>query len=956
MAGAKVRGITIDLGVDASGVASGLKNVNKSISTTSKELRDIEKLLKLDPSNVTLLAQKQQALQRQLTQTRDKLDLLKKAEEELKSKMVDGGTEEQQKQLAALQREIISTERNLDKYTDQLNETEGETKQLTNAEEQAASASEKMSGGFSVLKGALANLVADGLRKAVDGFKDLMTAGPEFADNMLTLAQQTHLSTDTLQELSYMSGLVDVDVNTIAGSLTKLTRNMSSAKDGTGSAAEAFSTLGVSVTDMNGNLRDNEDVFYDTINALGQVENETERDALAMTIFGKSATDLNPLIEAGSDALQGFAKEAHEMGYVLDGDSLEALGRVQDEFDRFQKQMEGAKNQIASGLAPAIERGMKKIEEVVRKIDWQKVGKQMGEAFSKLIDALEWLADNGAVVKSIMAGIVAAMAAKKVANFVSTIGSLTTGLKAATVAQEGMNAAANANPYVLLATAIIALTAAAVTFGSELAKTRWESSALGQEVMRLQSEMEEMTTKTADVVSSFQEMEETKEESIASTIAQTEHLGKLTDELGTLVDANGEVKESDQARAEFILGQLNTALGTEYTMNDLINGQYQEIIQSVNELIEAQRVKAILATQEEAYAQAVTNLSDAQILLAQNVQGRIDKENEVAQLTQEIMELQSKSLDETTAADEEMIESKRILRDELYNEIAQMEGDYQGLADAVDGYVYDINQYESNWEAAHAGHYDAIDTKSWEVAKSMGEAGNEYSTAVATSSYKASNQWMTELGSMLSETSGKKVEFKNEGKGMVTMLVDGIQQGKSLPANEFKLIAQEMVKSSDAKKDMETSGLNAVLGFANSVQANSYLVQGAGRNLALEFINSVKATMDEGSPSKVMARSGLMAVLGFTNEVNDELAMVQQAGINMANAFTQPFNSNLDPTLNGNYSAMTASGMNGANAGMTSNDVTINVYGAEGQDVNLLADVVIDKLQRTINRSEGVYA
>ena len=121
-----------------------------------------------------------------------------------------------------------------------------------------------------------------------------------------------------------MSGLVDVDVSTVASSLKKLTKNMDSARGGTGAAADAFATLGVSVTDINGSLRDNEDVFYDTIDALGKMENETERDALAMAIFGKSATDLNPMIEAGSKQLKAFADEAHEMGYVLDGDALKA--------------------------------------------------------------------------------------------------------------------------------------------------------------------------------------------------------------------------------------------------------------------------------------------------------------------------------------------------------------------------------------------------------------------------------------------------------------------------------------------------------------------------------------------------------------------------------------------------------------------------------------------------------
>lgn len=955
MAGAKVRGITIDLGVDASGVASGLKNVNKSISTTSKELRDIEKLLKLDPSNVTLLAQKQQALQRQLTQTRDKLDLLKKAEEELKSKMVDGGTEEQQKQLAALQREIISTERNLDKYTDQLNETEGETKQLTNAEEQAASASEKMSGGFSVLKGALANLVADGLRKAVDGFKDLMTAGPEFADNMLTLAQQTHLSTDTLQELSYMSGLVDVDVNTVAGSLKKLTKNMASAQGGTGSAADAFATLGVSVTDMNGNLRDNEDVFYDTINALGKVQNETERDALAMTIFGKSATDLNPLIEAGSDALKGFAEEAHEMGYVLDGDSLEALGKVQDEFDRFQKQMEGVKNQIAAGVAPALERGMKRIQQIVNNIDWGKVGEKIGDAFNGLIDAMEWIIDHGDLIKSILAGVIAAMAAQKVIAFTQAMMGMVSAMKAAMVAQEGLTAAMNANPITLLVTAIVAAGAALISWQKSLADTQAALDPYNIKIQEINATVDEHIEKIEENVDAYNELQEARDQSVSNGMAEMSYIQSLSDELATLADENGVVTDANTDRANFILHELNGALGTEYEMNGNIISQYQQMRDSIAQTIQQKQAQIVLNAQEAAMTEAIQQHQIAEAQLAETVNLQTQYENERAA----VMERFNEVMAEVSAGNMNHMNELSGLQaeyDTLTGKLGELDTAYTQQSELVDKYAYDMTAYTDNMTKFVNGDYDSIAYTSWETAKAQGEASSEASSAITQNAKDSSNAWMTSIGDMLTESTGKNVEFKDVGEGMVAMYVNGIQQGESKPKNAIARMAGYALDEADIKTDMQTSGYNAVAGFVGGVEVNTWMAQGAGRNMADAFVNAFKARMDEGSPSKVMKHSGLMAILGFTNEVNDELAMVQQAGINMANAFTQPFNSNLDPTLNGNYSAMTASGMNGANAGMTSNDVTINVYGAEGQDVNLLADVVIDKLQRTINRSEGVYA
>lgn len=197
---------------------------------------------------------------------------------------------------------------------------------------------------------ALASAVKQVAQEIVNTVKE--TA--KWADELNTLSQQTGLSTDKLQEFEYMAGLIDVDVSTITGSLRKLTNNMQSAASGTGSAYEAFNSLGVSVTDADGALRNNYDVFLDVIDALGKMTNETERDALSMDIFGRSAMELNPLIIAGSDAIQDYADEAHEMGYVLDQDAVGKLLETQDALDRLQNTFTGFKNTMVASIAPGI--------------------------------------------------------------------------------------------------------------------------------------------------------------------------------------------------------------------------------------------------------------------------------------------------------------------------------------------------------------------------------------------------------------------------------------------------------------------------------------------------------------------------------------------------------------------------------------------------------------------------
>ena len=204
-----------------------------------------------------------------------------------------------------------------------------------------------LAGGFAA--------VAAAIVKVEKAMISMTKESASFADNIITLSMQTGQSTQQLQEFAYASELIDVSVDTLQGSLTKLTNNMQDTMNGTGNAKTSFEALGVSVTNADGSMRSANDVFYETIDALGKVKNETERDAMSMDIFGRSAQDLNPLIIQGSKTLKAYADEAHNMGYVLDDEALSALGAVDDAYQRLQKTQEGVKNQLAVEFAPYLE-------------------------------------------------------------------------------------------------------------------------------------------------------------------------------------------------------------------------------------------------------------------------------------------------------------------------------------------------------------------------------------------------------------------------------------------------------------------------------------------------------------------------------------------------------------------------------------------------------------------------
>lgn len=191
--------------------------------------------------------------------------------------------------------------------------------------------------------------------KLTEALAELTIEQAALADDLLTNSMIWGMSTDAIQEMAYAADFVDVSVETMTGSMTKMIRSMTSARQGTGDAEEAFRRLHVRITDGNGQFRDSEEVFYDIIDALGKIGNETERDALSMQIFGKSARDLNPLIVSGTGALKGWMEEARKK-YTLDEQELETLGKLDDSYMRYNAAIEKAKNTVAVEFAPALER------------------------------------------------------------------------------------------------------------------------------------------------------------------------------------------------------------------------------------------------------------------------------------------------------------------------------------------------------------------------------------------------------------------------------------------------------------------------------------------------------------------------------------------------------------------------------------------------------------------------
>ena len=339
MAG-RIAGITIEIGGDTSNLQKSLKGVDSQLKTTQNNLKDINKLLKLNPTSTELLTQKQKNLRAAVDQTKERLQQLKDAQ-----KGVAEGTAEWD----ALQREIIATEADLKKAEQELRNFGSVTAQ------QLKAAGQKMQGfGNKVTNvGKELSKISGAAAGALAGLAKIGVNAMQSADELGTLSQKTGVSVEELQKWQYASELVDVSVESMTGAMTKM-------KKGMDSNTAAFESLGVATKDADGNFRSATDVFYDTLAALSNIDNETERDIKAMEIFGKSADELAGIIDDGGASLKAYGEEAKEAGLIMSDDMVESLNEANDTMEKTKKNISMSLGQLGGTLikafGPAIEK------------------------------------------------------------------------------------------------------------------------------------------------------------------------------------------------------------------------------------------------------------------------------------------------------------------------------------------------------------------------------------------------------------------------------------------------------------------------------------------------------------------------------------------------------------------------------------------------------------------------
>ena len=595
-------------------ISQFLNTSSREINNLERQLSEINKALQLNPGNIELLGQKFAALGNQINLTRDKLDQLKAAEDEVTQKFANG--EISSSQYDAFRREILNTEAALQNLIAAQNSMIDESGGLHDVTDNMNDLGDSIedAGQKTVTFGDLlkANLLSDyiqkGIGKLTDGFTDFIKQGVSLASDLQEVrnvvdttfgdgAEQIYQWADAAAESFGMSSLQAQNFN---GTLGAMLKSMGLTDD----AVLKMSTDMVGLAgDMASFYNLDVDLAFEKIRAGISGETEPLKQlGINMSVANLEAYALSQGIETAYDKMSQSEQAILRYNYLMSvtADAQGDFAKTSDSFANQQRilqlQAENLSASLGEKLLPSLNNVLQTANDKLPKLE--NTAENIGEFIGNIT---EFALDNHEAILSLITAYGTFYGVMKAGNAVNTavtaIKSLTTATQAAETAQHGMNAAAAANPYVLLASAVAAVTVGLVTYASSVDSVGNSIKDVNKEVKELKENTEESIASTEAEIAVFKDKARQYEElreNASRTVGEEERLKELAEELQQYMPEG-------------------TQLINEQT------GAYNSLAGSIDSVAEAMRRKATIAAYEDEYTglikqqlEAQKNLEDAQ--------------------------------------------------------------------------------------------------------------------------------------------------------------------------------------------------------------------------------------------------------------------------------------------------------------------------------------------------------
>lgn len=683
----RIKGITIEIGGDTTGLSKALSGVNSEIKNTQSQLKDVERLLKLDPANTELLCQKQKLLSQAVGETKNKLDTLKSAEAQAEEQFKQGKIS--QEQYDALKREIISTEQQLNKLEQQAQKSNVTLQKIGQAGVNVKEFGDKVTNVGKQMSKVSAGITAVGTAS--------VAAWKTIDDAYDSIAKGTGATGDALEELQKSFDNVFSSIPTRADTAGSAIADINTRFGFTGETLEDCTRKFIKFAEVN-----NADVSTSIANVsrymgdagiessrygevLDQLTAASQSSGISIDKLSEQLTKYGaPMRALGFDTkesiaiLAGWEKAGVNTEIAFSGmkkaignwskqgkDSREEFKKTLDEIKKCPdiasattKAIETFGQKAGPDLADAIQGGRFAYEDFLTVLN-NSAG-QLDRTFNDTLDpidnvqvAIQSVTASGAELGGEILGTLAPMLAKlaeKLRSMTEWFNKLDEGQQR-TVVKIGLVVAAIGPLLMVLGTLIssvgsiltavsgmgallgglsaaggpILLTVTAVA-GLAVALNEMASSTIDyrEEAKALTEQESENKEKVDELYDSYMRMEEQRSATVTGIQSEAQHEQSLFAELQRITDENGKIKEGYEERAAFITGELSSALGTEIGMTGTQIQNYQELCGSIDRLIQKKQANALLSANEAAYAAAITEQTNA-FMTYNNVQKDVEE-------------------------------------------------------------------------------------------------------------------------------------------------------------------------------------------------------------------------------------------------------------------------------------------------------------------------------------------